>query len=91
MKVVNKAAQKNVILNEDYYTIHEILYMLTNKEICWFDDNGNQHYDWQSIKNNPVRFTVFLEKGNELKVGLDEYGYYTNVLVKNGKEYFVIL
>ena len=33
----------------------------------------------------------FLDDGDEIKIGLDEYGYYKHVLIKNGKKYYINL
>ena len=88
MKVLNKANQKNVTLNKDNYSDYSIRKLLDNHEVCYFDDDFNQCYDWFY---NGKRLVVFLEKGDEIKVELFE-GYYTNVLIKpDGRKYFITL
>lgn len=93
MKVLKNATQKNVILNKDYYTDYKIRELLTNKEVCFFDDDFNENYDYTEYVRNfrePV-LHIFLDKGDELKVEIND-GIYTNVLVKsNGNKYFIIL
>lgn len=88
MKVLNKANQKNVTLNKDNYSDYSIRKLLDNHEVCYFDDDFNQCYDWFY---SGKRLVVFLEKGDEIKVGLVE-GYYTNILIKpDGRKYFITL
>lgn len=88
MKVLSRANQKNVELNKNYHTDYSIIKMLDNYEICYFDDDFNQCYDYFY---NSKRLVVFLEKGDEIKVELVE-GYYTNVLIKpDGRKYFITL
>lgn len=93
MKVLKNALQKNVILNKDFYTDYKIRELLNNKEICFFDDNFNENYDYTEYVRNfrePV-LHLFLKQGDELKVE-ENLGYYTNVLIKNdGSKYFIIL
>ena len=93
MKVVKKAKQKNVVLDRDYYLFYDIKEMLDNKEICYLDNSLNERYDvYEYVKkfdnNNLI---IFLDDCDELKILLDEYGYYKPVLIKNGKKYFIKL
>lgn len=90
MKVVKKALQKNVVLDRDYYLFHEIKKMLDNKEVCYLD---NQVYNFnEHVKNyNNNGLVIFLDYGDEIKIAIDEYGYYKPVLIKNGKKYFIKL
>lgn len=93
MKVIKKALQKNVVLDIDYYLFHDIKKMLDNKEVCYFDSQLNEVYNFneyvKNYKNNDL--VIFLDYGNEIKIDLDEYGYYKPVLIKNGKKYYINL
>ena len=82
MKPLKRAKQQDVGLNTDYYTAAEIDAMYRNLEIDYLD---------KSI--DPVRIcpVIFTEDITNLKIVLDEFGYYTTVAVKNGKEYFIKL
>ena len=93
MKVSRRAEQKNVRLNKNEYTNYLIRKMLENHEVCYFDDNFNQCYDYQEYHHyfNSEDLVVFLDEGDEIKVELFE-GYYTNVLIKpDGRKYFITL
>ena len=93
MKVVKKAKQKNVVLDRDYYLFYDIKEMLDNKEICYLDNYLNEKYDvYEYVKNfDNNDLIIFLDDGDEIKINLDEYGYYKPVLIKNGKKYFIKL
>ena len=93
MKVVKKAKQKNVVLNRDYYLFYDIKEMLDNKEICYLDNCLNEKHDvYEYVKNfDNNDLIIFLDDCDELKISLDEYGYYKPVLIKNGKKYFIKL
>lgn len=93
MKVVKKAKQKNVVLNRDYYLFYDIKEMLDNKEICCLDNCFNERYDvYEYVKNfDNNDLIIFLDDCDELKISLDEYGYYKPVLIKNGKKYYINL
>ena len=93
MKVIKKALQKNVVLNKDYYLFYDIKKMLDNKEICYFDNNLNESFDIYELPKNFDNndLVIFLDYGDEIKIDLDEYGYYKPVLIKNGKKYFIKL
>ena len=88
MKVSSRAEQKNVILNKNYYTDYSIRNMLDNHEICYFDDDFDECYDY-FYGNEDLR--IFLEKGDELKVELDGDSYRTVLIKANGLKYFIIL
>lgn len=92
MKVLKNAMQKIVRLNDCYYTRNEIKEMLENKEIFFFDEHLQVCYETSKYWNDEKQlFFIFLEKGDEIKVEIDE-GYYTNVLIKeNGKKYLIEL
>ena len=93
MKVVKKAKQKNVVLNKDYYTFFDILDMIEKKEICFLDENLNEKYNLKDyiLNHRNESLIIFLDDCDELKISLDEYGYYKPVLIKNGKKYFIKL
>ena len=93
MKVVKKAKQKNVVLDRDYYLFYDIKKMLDNKEICYLDNCLNEGYDvYEYVKNfDNNDLIIFLDDCDEVKISLDEYGYYKPVLIKNGKKYFIKL
>ena len=70
--------------------------MLDNKEIWYLDDDINFRCDCDilNIRNQIFRINIEdLENAiKEIKVVLNEYGYYENVAVtKNGKVYHVEL
>ena len=93
MKVVKKAKQKNVVLDRDYYLFHDIKILLDNKEVCYLDNQLNEVYNFNEyVKNyNHNDLVIFLDNGDEIKIALDEYGYYKPVLIKNGKKYYINL
>lgn len=83
MKPLKKAKQQNVALNIAYYTKLEIDNMLNNLEIEYLPE----HFDLE--QKIPV---IYMEDIKDLKVVLDEYGYYTTVAIKeNGKQYYICL
>ena len=88
MKTLKKAEQKNVELNTSFYTSNEIDNMLLAHEIFYINKSFCICYSVDEYNHEPLR--VNIETGSELKVVLNE-GFYTTVLVQNGKEYFVAL
>lgn len=88
MKTLKKAEQKNVVLNMAFYTSDEVYNMLLAHEIFYINKSYDICYSVDEYNNEILR--VNIETGSELKVVLDE-GYYTTVLVQNGKKYFVEL
>ena len=67
--------------------------MFENHEVCYFDDNFNQCYDYHEYRYcfNSKDLVVFLDEGDKLEVKLLD-GYYTNVLIKpDGRKYFIEL
>lgn len=96
MRPLKKANQKNLIIAKEYYTEHELMKMLENNEIWYLDDDMNFRCDCNilNIPNQIFRINIEdLENAiKEIKVVLNEYGYYENVAVtKNGKVYHVEL
>lgn len=93
MKTLKKAAQRNVTLNKEMYILKDIQEMLNNHEVCYFDFSKEHFecYDSENYRENDS-CVIFLEKGNELKVEyIEEFGFYTTVLVKNDKKYYISL
>ena len=88
MKTLKKAEQKNAELNTGFYTSNEIDNMLLAHEIFYINKSSDICYSVDEYNHEMLR--VNIETGSELKVVLKD-GYYTTVLVKNGKEYFVEL
>ena len=41
MRPLKKAQQQNLIISKEYYTEHELMKMLENKEIWYLDDDIN--------------------------------------------------
>lgn len=93
MKIRKKAQQHNVVLNKDYYTQGELNMLLETREICYFDKDFNECYaPLKSWEVEETELRIFTENLEEIKVSLDEYGYYTNVAVgKNGLTYYINL
>ena len=93
MKILKKATQKNVLLNNAYYTLTEVNEMLVSKEIGYFDDELFVKHDALTrYEFDNTQLRIFTDDIEELKVALDEYGSYTTIAIgKNGKKYFVEL
>lgn len=93
MKVQKKAQQHNVVLNQYYYTFFDIKDMIEKKEICFLDENLNEKYNLKDyiLNHHNESLIIFLDDGDEIKIVLDEYGYYKPVLIKNGKKYYINL
>ena len=92
MKVVKKALQKNVLLDEDYYTFTDIRKMYDNNDIYCYDKDYNEVDINDYMRNHrDYDLLIYLNYGDEVKISLDEYGYYKPVLIKNGKKYFIKL
>ena len=101
MRVLNKANQKNVILNKDYYAVEDIKRLLVNRKVFDLDEVTNsikgKEYDNDFMRMSDHKIMeeldlrVFLNKGGELKVILHEDGYYTTVYEEDNIQYFVIL
>lgn len=82
MKILKKAEQKNFLVNRAYYTDNELENLFNNGYLFFItvDDSDNKDY---RISQQHIK---------EIKVILDEYGFYTNVAVLNiGTEIYVEL
>lgn len=79
MKTIKKAEQRNVILKKDYYNKKQLNDILQKEYAFTLKyDNGN------------IRISLHYAK--EIKVILDDYGYYKNVVVMNdGSQYYITL
>ena len=100
MKTLKKAEQKNVELNQYYYSKTQIMEMLSNGELFWIKESfernnvsdiiGKDATEWSKYDRTETSLRIACENA-ELKVILDDYGHYTNVLIKNNKSYYVCL
>lgn len=93
MKILKRAEQHNVILNKDYYIPSEINEMLSARQVFYLTKDFKECYEeLQSWELQEKELRIFTEDLKEIKVKLDDYGYYKNVAVDhNGKEYYVSL
>ena len=93
MKILNKANQRNVILDKDHYTAIEIRNMIRSKNAFNINDTGFE-LDYDEMYDNQIMeldVRIPLRNGGELKVVLDPYGYYANVYKRDDFEVYVIL
>lgn len=96
MKVLKNAEQKNVILDNDFYTWEELKHMLFAETIWYFDSDYRVSHDTSLIYWNEyhdMEFRVFLDIVEELKVVYNkEQGFYETIAVlKNGTKLHVKL
>lgn len=85
------------MIDKDYYTLNQINEMLKNKEIFYFymleaynEEAHNEEVTGFEFEN--TEFRIFTDEVKEIKVVLDEFGYYQTVATgKNGKTYFIKL
>lgn len=88
MKTLKKAEQRNVILKKDYYTIYQLNDMLKKDYIFTLEKNININ----DIYTNDIDIRISLHYAKEIKVVLDNYGYYKNVVVmEDGCQYYINL
>lgn len=79
MKTLKKAEQRNVVLKKDYYNEKQL------NDILQKDYIFKLKYD-----NDNIRISLHYAK--EIKVVLDNYGYYKTVVVMNdGNLYYITL
>lgn len=94
MKVLKKATQQNILLNEEYYTLWEVEEMLLNKE-CFYisESNFNECYSYEEYCQTYRRLRIFTEHIEEIKVVYNKNFecYETVAIGKNGKTYHVEL
>ena len=98
MKTLKKATQKNVSLNKYYYNPGQIKKLLDSGEVWYlkesremtgeYDYSGHSYNEYMNDSRRDLR--IDLDKGDELMIILKD-GFYTNILKKNNKEYFVEL
>lgn len=96
MKVLKSAKQKNVILDNDFYTYNQLKEMLEARTIFYFNERLEESYDVSLIYWNEysgMEFRLFLEKVQEIKVVYDKkYEFYTNVaILKDGTKLYIKL
>lgn len=91
MKTLKKAEQRNVLLDQDYYTLSQINELLLKKE-AWYLNEKNEIVSDLLEWGDAEQLRINLDQGDRLEVVLDEYGYYRNVLIKeNGNKYWINL
>ena len=95
MKILKDAKQKNVELNKDYYNEEEIRKLLENETIFYIDDSfecsNNTDVMLRWIDEDVV-FRISTTRIVELKVIVDDEGYYTTVAIDNDdNKYYVTL
>ena len=79
MKTLKKAEQRNVILKKDYYNERQLNDIL-QKEYAF------------TLKYDNSNIRISLHYAKEIKVILDNYGYYKTVVVMNdGSHYYITL
>lgn len=96
MKVLKNAEQKNVILDNDFYTWQQLRDMLITEAIWYFDSDLRVSHDTSLIywdEYSKKEFRVFLDGVEEIKVVYNrEYGFYENIAVlKNGAKLHIKL
>ena len=95
MKILKKAQQKNFVIKKEHYTTDYLNSLLREREIFYLDENMNICYDLVerfSDKEKNIEYRIFTSNLTEVKVILDEDGYYTTVAIgKNGIKFYVTL
>lgn len=98
MKILKKAEQKNVLVNNYYYTVETLNQLLREKAIWYFDKNYEVCYDEVDYFNyKDKQYRVFTEKLDRIVVELDECNSYTTVayykfnVILNGNKIYVEL
>ena len=90
MKILKSAKQKNVLVDDGWYTVNEINEFLDKHILFTFDDDFNvsyEHVNYSDVKN--VR--LFLNKVKELKVIYNqEMCCYSTVAVLNDGSYIYV-
>lgn len=93
MKISKKAEQRNFVLDNAYYTELDIKYLLIHGDVQRLDYTENYE---SMFKNDFVdmdtEYRIFADDVKEVKVILDEYGFYTNcVVLKNENMLYIKL
>ena len=94
MKIKKNSVQKNVVLKKSEYFLDEINTLLNERKIWYFGESLNICYDEVNYikKYDDTEFRIFTDKLTEIKVVLDEHGFYKIVGIgKDGDKYFVNL
>ena len=92
MKPLKKAEQHNAMINKDYYTANELRTMLNNKEIFFLGKKNGSWIQYESDYAESEELRIFISDMKEIKVVLNEYGFYTTVCINNdGKKYYITL
>ena len=89
MKILKKAQQKNIEVNIDFYSINEVNKLLNRKLIFYLDNEFNECYNNVTdieYFENLYTFRIFTSKLKELKVVLNDDGYYTTIAITNDDE-----
>lgn len=80
MKILKKAEQKNFTVNTDYYHNTDLNDLFKENAIDTLDICGD------------FKYVVYAANAKDIKVFLDEYGYYTNVFItKQDKMIYISL
>lgn len=98
MKATKKALQRNCIINEDFYTDQELSKMFYDGEIFTitldckaYTNIRKAHKEFKMEHGNDINGFYHIDitpREDDIKVVVDEYGYYSTVLVKtiNGQK-----
>lgn len=99
MKVLKKAMQKNIELEQYYYTEEDIKVMFLTRQLFFLrskDFSVSENYEeWVQehyITSERPELRISTDDLKEIKVVLNEEKFYTTVAIgNNGKQYFVKL
>lgn len=90
MEISKKAQQKNVLLNKDYYNLEEINKLLKARKICYFENLEECFWSVENLYD--YDFRIFTCDLKEIKVVLDDDGYYATIAIdNNNNSYYVVL
>ena len=86
MKILKKAKQRNFLLDNNYYNELDIKYLLIHGDVQRLDFTENcENMFKNDFLDMNEEYIIFADDVKEVKVILDEYGYYRNcVVLKNG-------
>ena len=90
MRTLKRAEQKNVIVNAYSLNADDILRLLKEHKICWFDKDFEERYDTDipdTLGYSDIEYRIFLCNTKEIKVVYNvNFGYYETVVVTNDGE-----